>query len=135
MNVSFGALGENFTTEGLLEPSTNIGDRLRIGSAEFIVRQPRIPCFKLGIRFGDPKIIKTFLHSNRPGFYLAVTREGEVTAGDAVEWLERDQHTVSVTDIVNLYSGAVTDPQLLDRAAELPSLPLSWRDHFRNRRN
>jgi MOSC domain-containing protein YiiM len=133
LNLSFGALGENFTTEGFLEPSTNIGDRFRVGSAEFIVRQPRIPCFKLGIKFGDPKIIKTFLHSNRPGFYLAVTKEGEVSSGDSVEWLERDQHNVSVTDVVNLYSGGVTDPELLARAVDHPALPLSWRDHFRSR--
>jgi MOSC domain-containing protein YiiM len=87
--LPWGVFGENFTTEGLLEERVHIGDRLRIGSAEFAVTQPRMPCFKLGIRFGRPDIVKRFLQSRRAGFYFAVVREGEVTAGDAIELLER----------------------------------------------
>lgn len=133
LDLTWGALGENFTTEGLFEGSMNIGDRLAIGSAEFVVTQPRLPCFKLGIRMGNPGAIKTLLRSRKTGFYLAVTKEGFVAAGDSIQLIESDQHGVSVTDIVNLYAGAVTEPRLLQIATELPSLPLSWRDHFRKR--
>jgi MOSC domain-containing protein YiiM len=77
MDLPWGAFGENFTTRGLLEEGVHIGDRLRVGSAEFIVTQPRMPCFKLGIRFGHPDMVKRFLRSGRTGFYLAVLREGK----------------------------------------------------------
>ena len=75
-----GVFGENFTTESLLEETVHIGDHFRVSSAEFVVTQPRMPCFKLGIRFDRPDIVKRFLQSGRTGFYFAVLREGEVTA-------------------------------------------------------
>jgi len=94
--LPWGMFGENLTIEGLLETGVHIGDRLRIGSAEFVVTQPRMPCFKLGIRFGRPEIVEEFLQSGRSGFYLSVVRQGHVEAGDAVELLERrDGPTVS----------------------------------------
>lgn len=133
VDLPFGSFGENFTTEGLLETNTYIGDRLRIGSAEFIVTQPRMPCFKLGIRFGRTDIIKRFLQSRRSGFYLTVLKEGEVNAGDVIESLGKDDHQVSVTDIVDLYSASDTKPDLLRRASELSALPVSWREYFQKR--
>jgi MOSC domain-containing protein YiiM len=133
LDLPQGAFGENFTTEGLLEEAVHIGDRLRVGSAEFVVTQPRMPCFKLGIRFGRPEIVKRFLQSGRSGFYLSVLREGRVTAGDSMEWLTRDEHGVSVSDIVNLYKADETNHDLLRRASELPALPPFWRDYFRER--
>ena len=132
-DFQWGSLGENFTTEGLLEPSTKIGDRLAIGTAEFMVTQPRLPCFKLGIRLGDPGAIKTLLQSRKTGFYLAVTKEGSVEAGDSIRLTPTGDGNISVTDIVDLYAGAVTDPKLLQSAIELPALPISWRDHFRKK--
>lgn len=84
MDIPWGAFGENFTIEGLLESDVRIGDRLTIGSAQFEVTQPRLPCYKLGIRFGRDDMIKRFLLSGRSGFYLAVLREGEIGAGDAI---------------------------------------------------
>jgi MOSC domain-containing protein YiiM len=132
MELPRGVFGENFTTEGLLE-DTRIGDRLRIGSAEFVVTQPRMPCFKLGIRFNRPDMVKRFLESGRTGFYLAVAEEGEVAAGDSIELLERDGHDVPVSDIVNLYRGDATNQELLRRVSELPTLPESWREYFRKR--
>ena len=132
LDLSWGAFGENFTTEGLLE-EVQIGDRLRVGTAEFAVTQPRMPCFKLGIRFGRPEIVKRFLRSGRSGFYLAVLQEGQVTAGDSIEVLARDEHGVTVADIVNLYKTDATNQDLLRRASELPALPPFWRDHFRKR--
>jgi len=132
-DLPWGVFGENFTTKGLLEETVHIGDRLRIGSAEFVVTQPRMPCFKLGIRFGRSDIVKRFLQSGRSGFYLAVLREGEVTVGDSIELLERDEHGITVTDVVNLYRRDATNQDLLRRVSELPSLPKSWRDYFRKR--
>ena len=132
LDLSWGAFGENFTTEGLLE-EVQIGDRLRVGTAEFVVTQPRMPCFKLGIRFGCPEIMKRFLRSGRTGFYLAVLQEGHVTAGDSIEVLARDEHGVIVADIVNLYKTDATNQDLLRRASELLALAPFWRDHFRKR--
>jgi MOSC domain-containing protein YiiM len=90
-----GAFGENFTTEGLLESSVRIGDKLRIGTAEFVVTQPRTPCFKLQIRFGRLDMVRRFLRSGRSGFYLAVTREGEVEKGDEIVLVASDGMTVA----------------------------------------
>src|SRR2546428_10535425 len=98
MQLPWGAFGENFTTEGLLESSALIGDRIRIGSAEFQITQPRMPCFKLGIRFGRDDMVKRFLQSGRTGFYLAVTCEGEVSAGDPMEFFAHRQDGLSVAE-------------------------------------
>jgi MOSC domain-containing protein YiiM len=133
MDLPWGVFGENFTTEGLLEEAVHIGDRLRVGSAEFVVTQPRMPCFKLGIRFDRPDIVKRFLQSGRSGFYFAVLKEGEVTVGDSIELLKRDEHGVTVADVVNLYGRDATNQELLRRISEVPSLPESWRDYFRKR--
>ena len=132
MDLPWGVFGENFTTVGLLE-DTHIGDRFRIGSAQFVVTQPRMPCFKLGIRFNRPDMVKRFLQSGRTGFYFAVLEEGEVAAGDSIELLERDEHNIPVADVVNLYRGDATNQDLLRRVSELPSLPNSWREYFRKR--
>jgi MOSC domain-containing protein YiiM len=133
VDLPLGTFGENFTTEGLFEEAVHIGDRFRVGSAEFIVTQPRLPCFKLGIRFGRQEMVKRFLRSGRTGFYLAVLGEGLVTAGDSIELLARDEHGVTVADIVNLYTAGATNQDLLQRASALPALPTDWRDHFRKR--
>jgi MOSC domain-containing protein YiiM len=132
-DLSPGAFGENFTSEGLLETEVLIGDRLRIGTAEFIVTQPRMPCFKLGIRFQRPDLVKRFLQSKRTGFYLAVQREGSVTAGDPIEFVERSESGLTILDITNLYALDSQSQELLRRAIELPALPKSWKDYFRKR--
>jgi MOSC domain-containing protein YiiM len=132
-DLPWGVFGENFTTQGLLEKTLYIGDRLQVGSAEFVVTQPRMPCFKLGIRFNRPDIVKQFLQSGRSGFYLAVLKEGEVATGDTIELLKRDEHAVTVTDIVNLYRSDANNQDTLRRVSELPSLPNNWREYFRKR--
>jgi len=132
-DLSWGAFGENLTIQGILEDEVRIGDRLRIGSAEFMVTQPRMPCFKLGIRFGRPDMVKRFLRSGRSGFYLTVLEEGQIAAGGAVEVLTRDEHGVTVADIVNLYQADATNQELLRKASDLPALPPDWREHFRKR--
>ena len=128
-----GVFGENLTTQGLLEEAVHIGDRFRVGSAELVVTQPRMPCFKLGIRFGRPDIVKRFLQSGRSGFYFAVLKEGEVAAGDSIELFKRDELGVTVADVVNLYGRDAANQELLRRVSDLPSLPESWRDYFRKR--
>ena len=133
VELPWGAFGENFTSEGILEDQTKIGDRIRVGSAEFMVTQPRMPCFKLGIRFDRRDMVKRFLASKRSGFYLAVIREGEVENGDAIEFTEKQEAGVTITDIVNLYSIDTRNQELLRRATEVPALPQSWKDYFRKR--
>jgi len=133
IDLSWGAFGENFTTEGLLEETIHIGDRLRIGAAEFIVTQPRMPCFKLGLRFNRPDMVKRFLLSGRIGFYLRVSQEGEVTASAAVMIIARDVDALSVADIVRLYTADSANQDLLRRASEVTALPDGWRDYFRQR--
>ena len=127
-----GMFGENLTTEGLLE-DVRIGDRFRIGSAEFVVTQPRMPCYKLGIRFGRPDILKRFLQSGRTGFYFSVAREGEVGPGDSIEPIARASDGLTVTDVVRLYTVDAENQELLRRATESSALPENWRDYFRKR--
>jgi len=133
VDLPWGVFGENFTTQGLLEGQLLVGDRLRIGSAEFTVTQPRMPCFKLGIRFDSPAMVKRFLQSNRTGFYLAVFREGEVGAGDPIEREENRESGLTVADIVSLYTSDAENQDLLQRATKLPALPEGWKEYFRKR--
>jgi len=133
LDIPWGAFGENLTTEGLLEDKVQVGDRFRAGSAEFIVTQPRMPCFKLGIRFNRPDMLKRFLRSGRTGFYLAVLREGDVAAGDAFDLVAQDDNHITVADVVGLYTADAANQDLLRRASELSALPESWRQYFRER--
>ena len=102
-NLAWGAFGENLTSEGLVESAVNIGDTLRIGSAEFRVTRPPTPCFKLGIRFGREAWRKCFLHSGKTRVLnLAVTKEGDVTAGDSTALLARDDNMVSLSQMLRV---------------------------------
>jgi MOSC domain-containing protein YiiM len=131
--LPWGAFGENFTTEGLLEDEVWIGDRYRVGTVELVVTQPRMPCYKLAIRFERPDMVKRFLQSRRSGFYLAVEREGELGAGDAIERFARDERGLTVADVVALYAKDSMNQPLLERASGHPSLPAAWREYFRKR--
>ena len=133
MNLPWGMFGENLTTTGLFETEVHIGDRFRVGTAELKVTQPRMPCYKLGIRFGRADIIKRFLVSERSGFYFSVLREGELGAGDDVELLERNASGVRVVDITRLYSSEKENAELMRRAIATEALPNSWRDYFLKR--
>jgi MOSC domain-containing protein YiiM len=99
--LPWGAFGENLTTEGLLEGDVRPGDRFLAGSAELQVTDPRMPCYKLGVRFERDDMVKRFLASGRTGFYLAVVREGEVAAGDPIELVARADHEVTIADVVD----------------------------------
>jgi MOSC domain-containing protein YiiM len=132
MNLPYGMFGENFTTEGLLENAVNIGDRFRIGAAEVMVTEPRMPCYKLGLKFGRTDIVKRFLASRRTGFYFAVLREGEVEAGATIEPVSRDGNGITVADITRLYAFEKDDLKMLRRVVQLEALPESWREYFRH---
>ncbi|MGH9901690.1 MAG: MOSC domain-containing protein [Pyrinomonadaceae bacterium] len=129
--LPYGMFGENFTTEGLHEAGVRIGDRFRVGSAEVMVTEPRMPCYKLGIKFGRSDILKRFLRSGRTGFYFSVAREGEVGAGDVIELIAQDVNGVTVAGIVTLYVSGKDDIGALRRAVGVEALPESWKEHFR----
>jgi MOSC domain-containing protein YiiM len=97
-DLPWGAFGENLTTSGLTEDDVRIGDRFGIGSAEFIVTQPRMPCFKLTIRFGRADMIKRFYRSGRSGFYVSVAKEGEIGAGDEISLLSQESSAITIAE-------------------------------------
>lgn len=124
---SWGKFGENLTTEGLAEDLLCIGDRLRVGSAILMVTQPRMPCYKLALRFERDDMIKRFLVSQRSGFYFSVVEEGEAQAGSKVEIISRDPDRVAVVDIMRLFLREAHDPELLHRAMNVGALPQNWK--------
>ncbi len=128
--------GENLTTDGLSEESVHLGDRFSVGSAQFVVTQPRLPCYKLGIRLQDDGMVKRFLASGRTGFYLAVRREGEVGAGDEIEVIGRDVNAVSIAEITRLYVAkryTEKDVASVRRALRVAEFPDSWKGYFHER--
>ncbi|HEU4389299.1 MAG TPA: MOSC domain-containing protein [Blastocatellia bacterium] len=131
--MGWGMFGENLTTEGMSEPEVNVGDRFRVGSAELRVTGPRLPCYKLGMKFRRDDIIRRFLASGRTGFYFAVTTEGSAEAGDVIELISRDKGGVSVSEVTHLYTDKQASLESVRRVAEAESLPESWRDYFRRR--
>jgi MOSC domain-containing protein YiiM len=134
--LPMGSFGENFTTEGLAENSVHLGDRFAVGTAEVVVTQPRLPCYKLGVKFQSDDMVKRFLASGRMGFYVAVTREGEVGAGDEIRVFARDPSAVPVTEITRLYIAkryGDGDLASLRRALQVAVLPESWKEYFRER--
>lgn len=125
-DLPVGMFGENLTTEGLREDQLNIGDELLVGTARLRVVQPRMPCYKLAMRFDRDDMIKRFLDSRKSGFYFSVINEGTVSAESAIEFATRHQHGVTVSDITQLYV-ARGPSDLLERAVAAPALPESWR--------
>ncbi len=133
--MPWGMFGENFTTEGLFETDLHIGDRLRIGSAAVMVRQPRIPCYKLGIKFRRTDILARFLRSGRSGFYFSVEQEGTVAAGDSFEFLSRAPEGIAIAEMNRLYAEDKYNRELLEKAIATPALPEDWREYLRKRLN
>jgi MOSC domain-containing protein YiiM len=132
-DLAWGMFGENFTTEGLMEDTVNVGDHLQIGSATLVASQPRMPCYKLGVRFGTMDIIRRFLASGRPGIYFSVLKEGEVQTGDKIAIIKKDKNNVTVKDIVWLYvnSDDTGNIETMRRATKISALPEGWRHEFR----
>ena len=134
MDLVWGMFGENFTTEGLMEDSVNIGDQFQIGSAKLVATQPRMPCYKLGVRFGRMEVIRQFMASGRPGIYFRVLEEGEVEAGDKIRTIRKDKNNVTVKDIVCLYiTRDHIDIETMRRATKIRALPEGWRYEFKQR--
>lgn len=131
--LPWGAFGENLTIDGLLETAVRVGDVLRIGTAVLVVTQPRLPCFKLNVRFQRPDMVKRFLRSGRTGFYLAVLTEGHLAAGDDLHLVSTDERAIGVTEVVALYSADRDNQELLRRAVGTAALPEAWREYFRPR--
>jgi MOSC domain-containing protein YiiM len=134
--LPMGMFGENFTLDGFVEETIYLGDRYSVGSAEVVVTQPRLPCYKLGIRFEDDHMVKRFFASGRSGFYVAVTREGEVGAGDEMKVIHRDPNGVPVSEITRLYTAkqySDADVRVVQRALRVESLPEGWKEYFRER--
>ena len=132
-SLSRGAFGENFTTEGLHESDLHVGDRLRIGAAIVMVRQPRSPCYKLAAKFQRDDMIARFLHSGRSGFYFSVEQEGVVQEGDKFEFLSRESHAVTVAELNRLYVDDKYNRELLEKAIASVALPEDWRDYLQER--
>jgi MOSC domain-containing protein YiiM len=125
-----GMFGENLTTEGLMEGEVRIGDVFRIGLSEVIATQPRMPCYKLGVKFGRMDVLRKFLASGRSGIYFKVSKEGEVRAGDTIEQIGKDPNRISINDIVRLYSSEKEDIESMRRAVKVEALPEGWKHHF-----
>lgn len=134
MDLVWGMFGENFTTEGLMEDSVNIGDQFQMGSAKLVATQPRMPCYKLGVRFGRMEVIRQFMASGRPGIYFKVLEEGEVEAGNKIRIIRKDKNNVTVKDIVRLYiTRDHIDIETMRRATKIRALPEGWRYEFKQK--
>jgi MOSC domain-containing protein YiiM len=133
IDMPCGMFGENLTTQGLNEDMVNIGDQYQIGTARLVVTQPRMPCYKLGIKFGRMDILKKFVNSQRPGIYYKVLKEGELGVGDNIKLIYRDKNNVTINDIVSLYINDHNNEENISkmrRAAKLEFLPEPWRIYF-----
>ncbi len=133
MDFPWGTFGENFSTEGLLEDAVHVGDRFQIGSSVLMVRQPRLPCYKLAAKFQRDDILQRFLVSGRSGFYFSVEQEGQVEAGDSFELLGSDETGVTIAELVSLFVSKKYDPVLLQKAINTAALPEDWREMFQER--
>jgi len=133
VTLPWGMFGENFTTEGLSESDLHIGDRLQVGTAVIMVRQPRIPCYKLAVKFHRSDILARFLRSGRSGFYFSVEQEGVVSPGDSFEFLSREPQAISIAEMNRLFVEDKYNARLLEKAIATPALPEDWHDYFRKR--
>jgi MOSC domain-containing protein YiiM len=132
-DLPWGVFGENLTTAGLIETEVHIGDEFRVGSARLVATQPRLPCFKLGIRFGDPGMVKRFRDAGRPGIYFAVAEEGELAAGDSIEQVKAEEHGLTVANLFQLILEEREDVEQLRRALRVPALAAEIREDFKER--
>ena len=134
-SLPYGQFGENLSVSELDEKVSCIGDRLQIGTAIFAITQPRVPCFKLGMRFDNAALPRMFTESGRTGFYMKVLCEGNLTSGDAVHVVEKQRDSVAVHDLFRAYLGppSTASRELLTRAAAIPDLAEEWRRKIQSR--
>jgi len=131
--LAWGMFGENFTTEGLAEDELHVGDKFQIGSAIIMVRQPRVPCYKLAAKFQRDDILERFLHSGRSGFYFSVETEGQVATGDSFQLIGHDDNGITIAEMNRLLVRDKYNRQLLDKAIHTTALPQDWREYFAQR--
>jgi MOSC domain-containing protein YiiM len=124
------SFGENLTVEGLTDSEIAVGDELAIGTARFVVTQPRVPCFKLGVRLDMPEIVKLFHWGGRNGFYLRVLQEGRIEAGDEIHVTRAPEPRMTIAELVTLSNADAITPQDLDRILALEALTPSWKEDF-----
>jgi MOSC domain-containing protein YiiM len=132
-DLPWGMFGENFTTEALAENELHVGDRFQLGSAEIMVRQPRVPCYKLAAKFQRDDVLERFLHSGRSGFYFSVEQEGQVVAGDSFHLITRNQNAITIAEMNRLFVREKYNQDLLHKAIHTAALPESWREYFAER--
>jgi MOSC domain-containing protein YiiM len=132
-DLPFGQFGENFTVCGMPDEAVNIGDIFRIGEVKVQVTQPRVPCFKLGIKMGDPGFVARFHHSGRVGFYLRVLQEGAVTAGDPIELLEADPAQLCISVAMLALTKGPRQQEIISRALAISALSQAWREDLQKR--
>jgi MOSC domain-containing protein YiiM len=133
VDLPWGMFGENFTTIGLAEDDLHVGDRFQIGSSIVMVRQPRVPCYKLAAKFQRDDILELFLLSGRSGFYFSVEQEGSVAEGDAFELLQRNQDGITISEMNRLFVREKYNQDLLRKAIHTAALPEDWREYFSER--
>ena len=131
-DFTYGQFGENFTVEGMPDDEVCIGDRYRIGKAEFEVTQPRVTCYRVGMRMGEPELPSLLVAHHRPGFYLRVITEGEVQAGDEIVKTRTGPEALTVAEIDALLYLPDRDPSVLRRATRIPALSPGWQGSFRD---
>jgi len=129
-----GSFGENLTVNGLSESDVAIGDEFAIGTARFVVTQPRLPCYKLALALEMPSIPKTFLESGRTGFYLRVLEEGEIETGNPIYPLpSRESARVTIAEFVRLYRYKRATRKEIHKVLSLAALPADWKDWLAGR--
>jgi MOSC domain-containing protein YiiM len=133
MDLPWGMFGENFTTTGLFEDDLHVGDRFQIGSAEIMVRQMRMPCYKLTAKFQRDDMIERFLHSGRSGFYFSVEREGEVSVDDSFEAISQEPDGITIGEMNVLVATDRYNLELIEKALATPALPDDWKEYFGKR--
>jgi len=133
IDLPWGMFGENFTTEGMHEDDLHVGDRLQLGSAILMVRQPRMPCYKLAAKFERDDMLERFLASGRSGVYFSVEQEGTVAAGDTFAFLSRNPQGITLAEMNTLFASDRYNRALLEKAIATEALPESWRDYFAER--
>lgn len=131
--LPFGMFGENLTTEGLTEDAVHLGDEFLVGTARLVVTQPRMPCYKLGLRFDDPEMVKTFVQVGLPGIYFGIKEEGAIGPGDTIERVHVDRNCVSVADMLGLILDRQPAAESLLRVLAVPALAQVWRKEFEAR--
>ncbi|WP_026462309.1 MOSC domain-containing protein [Adhaeribacter aquaticus] len=129
-NLELGSFGENLTTTGITDPKVFLGDYWQFGSAVLMAVQPRFPCYKLGIRFKDERMTKTFLQARRNGIYFRVIEEGILQNGDAIKLIQKSEHPVTIQDVVDNYVLPDKDQVKIEQILSIPFLPNFLREHF-----